>query len=135
MVVPCTGQGEGHTAEPGVRQQLSSAAQCWLQIHHTDLLRLQVWCFWASGFRRGDNRRILSCSKTTISSFRRSWSVSYSLLRVFKKSACGHLRSVSGFCCACESNQLAKMVSQTPSATMSTGLCYFACAQQLLQPL
>lgn len=37
--------------------------------------------------------------------------------------------------CSCESNQLAKMVSQTPSAMMCTGLCYFACAQQLLQPL
>jgi len=66
-----------HTGRAAV---LSSAAQSWLQLLRGDLFCLpSLWCFWASDFRGGDNRRMLSCNKAPFSSFGRSWSVSHSL--------------------------------------------------------
>lgn len=78
VVVPSRGQGEGHRSEWVWGPGRSSAAQCCLQVR---LLHVHphLRCFWTPDFRGGDHRKILSCSKTAFSSFRKFWSVSYSL--------------------------------------------------------
>lgn len=134
MVVHCTGQGEGHAAEPGVRQHcpLLHSVGCRYTI--------QIYCVSKSGVSGHlvSEEVIEGYCPAVKQPFPALGGLGLCLIPYLgcsRKVLVATLGLSQASVCACESNQLAKMVSQTPSATMSTGLCYFACAQQLLQPL
>lgn len=76
-------------------------------------------CLLASHCRRSDNRRIPSCQELSVCAL---------FLGVFRRNACGHLRSVLGFCLPLWSSKPAKVAFQSPGAVMSARLLFCLCS-------